>query len=160
VTVSRERGLRLIIAYKLAKAFVALALSAAIVILLLAHDTSVLGDLAVHVRHHVAGAWSVMLVRAIGTLSTRGHLWLIAGAVGLDGLFTAVEGWALYREKTWGPWLVLIATSMLLPFEVIAIVRFAHLGRVLVFIVNVVIVVYLVRRIRSSLARPSHVHAS
>jgi uncharacterized membrane protein (DUF2068 family) len=150
--VSRERGLRLIIAYKLVKAFVALVLSGALVVLLLAHDTSVLGHLAVQVRHHFAGAWSVMLARAIGALSTRGHLWLIAGAVALDALLTAVEGWGLYRDKTWGPWLVVLATSTLLPFEVIALVRHAHLGRGLLLTVNVAIVAYLIRRIRRSRA--------
>jgi len=39
-----------------------------------------------------------------------------------------------------------IATSSLLPFEVVAIVRHRRVGRMVLFIANVAIVVYLARR--------------
>jgi hypothetical protein len=38
-----------------------------------------------------------------------------------DGLFSLLEGWALFHGRWWGPWLVVIGTSALLPFEVVAL---------------------------------------
>ena len=56
------------------------------------------------------------------------------------------EGVGLYLRKSWSRWFTIGATSSLIPIEVYEIVREAHIVRVLVFLANVAIVIYLVRR--------------
>jgi uncharacterized membrane protein (DUF2068 family) len=143
-----DRGLRVIIAYKAVKAVTGAVLCAVLAANLLRGDVSTFDRFAFYVRHHFAGAWAGMLARAIGSLSTRGHLWLVDTALGFDAVLTGIEGVGLWRRKWWAPWLVVLATSTLLPFELVAIARYPHAGRVALFAVNVAIVIYLARRIR------------
>jgi uncharacterized membrane protein (DUF2068 family) len=74
----------------------------------------------------------------------------------LDGLLTLLEGWALYRGFPWAPWLVVIATGSLLPFEVAALARRLRVGRLLILLVNLAVVTYLgvraMRQIRAGRA--------
>jgi uncharacterized membrane protein (DUF2068 family) len=143
-----DRGLYAIILYKAVKACVGFVLCAVLAVALARGDVGSIERFAGYLRHHFTGAWSGVLARSIGTLSTRGHLWLVDAALGADALLTTVEALALRRRKWWAPWLVVVATSSLLPFELVAIVRQAHAGRIALFAINLAIVVYLVRRIR------------
>ncbi len=143
--VHRERGMVLIIAYKLIKGV--LWLTFALLLPILVHfglEGHVLG-LASHLQHH-AGAWSVALGRLVARAASRRGLIVIGVALVADGVTSLVEGWALVHGAWWGPWLVVVTTASLLPFEVIAVVRHVHVARSLVLLVNVVIVVYLARR--------------
>ena len=140
----RDTGLSLIIGYKLVKG--GLWLTLAVVILVLMHmglEDRLLG-LADELHHH-AHAWSLMFAQLIVRAATKRGLWTIVVALVADGIVTLIEGWALLRGRWWGPWLVVVATSTLLPFEVVALVRHLHLVRVAILAVNVAIVVYLAR---------------
>jgi uncharacterized membrane protein (DUF2068 family) len=137
---------RVIIAYKVLKGSVGLAMALALIVLLLAHATAPLESIGARVHQHFTGAWSVELAKALLSAAEPRHLWLVALALALDGSFTLLEGWALYHAHWWGPWLVVLATSSLLPFEIAALLRKVHVGRVIVFAVNVAIVLYLARR--------------
>ena len=55
------------------------------------------------------------------------------------------EGTGLYLRKRWARWFTIGATSSLIPIEVYEIIREPHVVRVLVFLANVAIVVYLAR---------------
>lgn len=142
----REAGIRLIIAYKVAKAAAWIVLAATLVVLISAGQGPHLHDVAAALRHHVAGVWSMRLADLVVSAAEPHHLWLIVGALLLDGLVSLLEGWALWRGHWWGPWLVVVATSALLPFEVDALVKHFHLGRVGILAVNLLVVVYLARR--------------
>ena len=61
-------------------------------------------------------------------------------------MLTLGEGWALHRRFRWAPWLVVVATGSLLPFEVVELVRRPHALRLAVFVVNLTIVCYLATR--------------
>jgi uncharacterized membrane protein (DUF2068 family) len=54
-----------------------------------------------------------------------------------------VEGFALRAGRWWAPWLVVIATGALLPWEVIAAVRKPGWLRIGILTVNVAVVAYL-----------------
>jgi uncharacterized membrane protein (DUF2068 family) len=142
--VRRERGLVLIIAYKLIKG--SLWLIFAVTLLVTMHMG--LGDrlqgLAEHLRLH-AHPWSLRLANLVVQASSRRALKTIVVALLGDGTLTLVEGWALVHGHWWGPWLVVVATGLLLPLEVVSFVRHPHVIRGLVFLVNVAIVVYLAR---------------
>jgi uncharacterized membrane protein (DUF2068 family) len=79
------------------------------------------------------------------SLTGKRLLWLVAALVG-DSLVSGVEGWALGRGYAWGAWLVVAATSTLLPVEVIEMSYRTSAGRVILFAVNLTIVLYLLRR--------------
>jgi uncharacterized membrane protein (DUF2068 family) len=63
-------------------------------------------------------------------------------------LFLA-EGTGLWLKKRWGEWLTVIITGSLVPVEVYEICRHPSVVRVAVLVVNVGIVGYLIRHIRS-----------
>ena len=137
----RAPTLRLIIAYKLARA--ALSLGAAVVLALLVSsgETEHLRELADTARQHLASRWSDLLASAL----TPHHLWLAAVALALDGALVLVEGWSLWRGYRWAPWLVVVSTAALLPFEVVGLWRHPHLGRAVLLLGNIAVALYLAR---------------
>jgi uncharacterized membrane protein (DUF2068 family) len=58
---------------------------------------------------------------------------------------TALEAWALRRGRPWGAWLVVGATSALLPFEIYEIWRVPRVSRIGLFALNLLICAYLAR---------------
>lgn len=139
-------GLRLIIAYKLTRAVASLFAAALLAAFTAADHATPLRAVAAQVRRHATSAWSIAVADVLVSAVAPQHLWLMAGALALDGTFTFVEGWALHRTWWWGPWLVVIATGGFLPFEAIAIVRHADAGRVLLLGLNLLVALYLARR--------------
>ncbi len=103
---------------------------------------------AAFLKHHVVGAWSLWLADKLMALNTRHRLWLVAVALGLDGILEIAEGWALLRRRWWGPWLIVAFTTALLPIELLEVARHLSIGRVLTILTNSVIVLYLVRLAR------------
>jgi len=77
---------------------------------------------------------------------TVGRVWWIVAALVGDAVVSAVEGWALGRGYSWAAWLVVAATSLLLPVEVIELSYRTTVGRVVLFFVNLGIVLYLLKR--------------
>jgi uncharacterized membrane protein (DUF2068 family) len=142
--VRRERGLVVIIAYKFVKGGLWLVFAAVILVMMhLGLGNRLLG-LAAHLRLH-AHPWSLRLAALLVRASTRRTLHTITVALLADGSLTLVEGWALVHGHWWGPWLVVVATSSLLPLEVLSLVHHPHYVRAVVLLVNVAIVVYLAR---------------
>jgi uncharacterized membrane protein (DUF2068 family) len=144
--VRRESGLVVIIAYKLAKGGLWLVFAAAIGVGMRMGLSDRLLGLADHLRHH-SRAWSLALADLVVRAASRGGLWAIIVALLADGTLSLVEGWALYHGHWWGPWLVVVATGALLPFEAVALVRKPHFVRVALLGVNLAIVAYLARRV-------------
>ena len=141
-----EIGLRLIIAYKLVKACGELLLAAVLGGLLLGGAADRVHALDAALRAHLTAAWSLELTDLLARVATPRNVALTAGALVLDGVLTLCEGWVLYRGLAWGPWLVVITTGSLLPFEVVELARRPRAGRLVILIVNVVIVCYLAAR--------------
>jgi uncharacterized membrane protein (DUF2068 family) len=73
---------------------------------------------------------------------------LSVGAFLYAGLF-ATEGIGLLLRKRWAEYFTIVTTSALLPLEVFELVRHFTITKLAVLFVNVLIVVYLVRRVRS-----------
>ncbi len=146
VSMKRAAGVRLIVLYKFGKAVLQVTIGAIFVAVVLSGGSERIHDFALGLRDHGVSAWSIRASSLLVTATTPGHLALTAVALGLDGVLSFIEGWSLWRGYTWGPWLVVIATGSLIPFELVEIARAAHFGRVLILFVNIAIVVYLVRR--------------
>lgn len=142
---ARPRGLVIIIAYKLGKGALWLTLAAVLTVLVRVGLGERLLGFAEHLRHH-AGAWSLQVAQLAVRASNRHVLWTMIVALLADGVASLLEGWALLYGHWWGPWLVVITTGSLLPFEIVALARKPHPLRVLLLAVNVVIVGYLAGR--------------
>ncbi|MBW8839282.1 MAG: DUF2127 domain-containing protein [Gemmatimonadetes bacterium] len=102
------------------------------------------------------------LVRTVVTFLT-GLSRAKIGALGLGALFYAAlfttEGIGLWRERRWAEYLTVIATGSLIPFEIWEIAHRPTPLRFATFIVNVVVVIYLVVRLRRPRASGAHVVA-
>jgi uncharacterized membrane protein (DUF2068 family) len=141
----RERALVVIITYKFVKGGLWLALALGMVIAMRLGLGEHLLGVADQLQHH-AHAWSLQLAKLLVRAATRRGLWIIVVALVADGISSLIEGWALFHGRWWGPWLVVATTASLLPFEVVALVRHPHVVRAVLFVLNIVIVVYLARK--------------
>jgi uncharacterized membrane protein (DUF2068 family) len=145
----RELGMRSIIAYKTAKAALQLVLALVLLALLPLGLPDWLAVWTVQLRHRFVQGFSVRLVNWLAWDTTPHRIDLTIGALGVDGVVTAVEAWALRRDFAWAPWLVAAVVATLLPFEAVDFYRHPHLARVALLAANVAVVVYLVRRARA-----------
>jgi uncharacterized membrane protein (DUF2068 family) len=141
----RPAGLETIIVYKLTKAVLQALVGIAAIALLVRGTEAGAATLAEFILEHFTGAWALHLVTMIVRAATRGHVKLLAFAMLADSLLSAVEGLALRAGRWWAPWLIVVATSALLPWEVWHLVRHPRWGRVAVLVINVAVVVYLLR---------------
>ena len=141
----RERGLVLIIAYKLTKGILWFVIASVLLVMMRMGLSAKLEDAAENLRQH-SQAWAIRLAELLTKASTPRGLVTIVVALFADGTLTLVEGWALIHGHWWGPWLVVVATGSLLPFEVVALARHPHVGRALILVVNLAIVAYLIRQ--------------
>jgi hypothetical protein len=146
--VTNPLGVRLIVAYKFAKAGLQAAAAVALwfavragFAIRLAHYAIAFGDHAVH-------PLAVRLARWLSVVVTPTHLEVLALLLGADSIISAVEGWALRRGQPWGRWLIVITTGALIPLEIYEVIRRARVGRIIVLIINVAIVLYLIGRLR------------
>jgi len=85
------------------------------------------------------------LVHSAGSLTITKETALALTAFGYAALMGA-EGVTLHLRKPWAPWFTIIATSLLIPFELYEIIREVHPIRVAVMIANFGIVAYLWQR--------------
>lgn len=61
------------------------------------------------------------------------------------GVLNFLEAWGLHKRRRWGEWLTVIATSLLIPFEIYEVVLKITPPRVFILVMNVVIVYYLAK---------------
>ncbi len=95
-------------------------------------------------HEHISAEWSQWLSTLLAGVEQPNHLRMAATALALDGIWTALEGLCLQRGWRWGPWLVVAATTALLPIEVAGILRHgAQVERLLIFAANLLVAVYL-----------------
>ena len=139
-------GLRLIVGYKVAKAILELFLGVVLLSFTTAGLTDHLRQLSLHIRHHAVEAWSIAFAERLVRASTERDLLVVGVATLLDGALSAAEGWALYYRYRWSRWFVVGATSILVPFEGLALAHHFSVPRLVLLVGNVSIVIYLVWR--------------
>jgi uncharacterized membrane protein (DUF2068 family) len=99
--------------------------------------------------------WVNRLVRDLH--KTRSSENVLFGVVSIAyGALEAVEAYGLWNRRRWGEWLTVLATSLLLIPEVWELSRSISLLKAGALVVNLLIVAYLLRRLRreSRQARP------
>jgi uncharacterized membrane protein (DUF2068 family) len=145
--VKRAIGLEAIIDYKLIKAVAEAALGIVLLVFLLRGAEAGAATLAQMVIDHSSRAWALQAATAIVLTGTTPHLKLATAGAFADAVLSAVEGLALRAGRWWAPWLVVIATGALLPWELIRALRRPGWLRVAVLVINAAVVVYLLRTV-------------
>ena len=146
----------MVIAFKLGKALLQVPAG-----LLLAYGATrsletKLAALAEALRRHAVHAWTERLAAGLSHAAGSPHdLRLLATALGVDGVVSFLEGWVLLRGYRWGPWVVVGATGVFIPYELVSLPRHLHLGRIAMFMLNTAVVIYLARRARQHATAPA-----
>jgi uncharacterized membrane protein (DUF2068 family) len=138
-------GVRAIIVYKLAKTLVALAVGT---VLLACHFAGVrerIHPLERFVRQHMASRWSLSAARILASDAAPERIRDAGLALVFDGALSSLEGRALYAGVAWGPWLVMLASGLPLPFELAWIVGRPRAGRIIAAAANLLVIVHLAR---------------
>lgn len=89
-----------------------------------------------------------LLARAAGLSATRLEL-VALGAFLYAALFTT-EGVGLWRGRRWAEYLTVVATGSFLPIEIFELVQRLTLTRVTALMLNLLVVAYLIYRLRRS----------
>jgi uncharacterized membrane protein (DUF2068 family) len=139
----RPAGLEAIIVYKLTKSIAQALLGIAGMWVLTHGAAAAVGTLAEFILEHFAGAWALRAATLLVRAATARHLEVLTIALLVDAVLSAAEGLALRAGRWWGPWLVVIATALLLPWELWHLMRHPAWGRVGIVAINLAVVAYL-----------------
>lgn len=144
----RDTGVWLVLGYKAAKAALWLVLATALGVAATTGRMEHFRDLAAALHEHVVSRWAIELAQvAIDALSPHGLRLVELGLAG-DAAISLLEAWALWRGERWGTWLVLGASALPLPLEVLGLSRHPSPLRGALLLANVAVVLYLARWLR------------
>ncbi|HTC73629.1 MAG TPA: DUF2127 domain-containing protein [Solirubrobacteraceae bacterium] len=99
--------------------------------------------------------WIQRIMNDVGRLHANQDLFFGGVAIAY-GVLEGAESYGLFRRRRWGEWLTVVATSLLFIPEVWELTKSATALKVGVLLVNVLVVAYLLWRLR----RPEVVHSS
>src|SRR5271168_4167813 len=85
---------------------------------------------------------------------TDARLWAAAKLAFAYSLLRFAEGYGLWKARTWAEWIAFLSGTLLLPLEVRELLRGVTFLRSAVFIVNLVIVGYMLYLLRSGRLSP------
>ena len=141
------RGLRLIAAFKLLKAFALIAVGVG-ALRLLHKDVAAVAEHWINVfRVDPHNHFIDLLLTKLSILDDRRLKELSVGTFVYAGIFL-VEGAGLALRKRWAEYFTIITTSSLLPIEIYELARRVSVGRSLALLINLAIVAYLVFELR------------
>lgn len=144
---TRHRALRVIAAYKLAKALGLVIVAIAAFDLVQSERVDALADWIMQLPVHQGHPYAVALIDRLLGLGPRKFLAIGAVACIYATLFV-IEGWGLWRERRWAEYLTVVVTSSLIPLEVWEIFHHFTWLKILALVLNLVIVGYLVYLLR------------
>ena len=141
------RGLRLIAAFKLLKAFALLALGIGALRLLHKDAATVVAHWIDIFRGDPHNHFIHLLLAKLSILDDRRLKELSVGTFVYSAIFFT-EGIGLALRKRWAEYFTIISTSSLLPVEVYELARHASIGKVFALLINLAVVAYLIFELR------------
>jgi uncharacterized membrane protein (DUF2068 family) len=146
----RDRILAMIAAFKFVKALTLIAIGVS-ALKLVGSDLLDQSNTVFDALGHSIDVFPVLkLLRDIGALAPNSLKLAGAGAFLYAALFLT-EGVGLWRQKRWAEYLTVIATASFIPFEVYELVLKRTWPRVGALVINVLVVWYLLYRLRNPL---------
>jgi uncharacterized membrane protein (DUF2068 family) len=140
-----DAGVSAIIVYKLVKAVAEAVLGVIAIYLVVRGAEAGAATLAEFLLEHVTRNWALAAATIIVQGGTSGHVKFVALVAFGDAVLSAVEGLALKAGRWWAPWLVVIATGSLLPWEAFELFIRPSWIRAVLLVINLAVVVYLLR---------------
>lgn len=141
------RGLRVIAAFKLLKAFALIGLGLG-ALKLLHKDVATLVEHWINVfRVDPHNHYIDLLLAKLAILDDRRLKELSVGTFVYASIFL-VEGVGLVLRKRWAEYFTIITTSSLLPIEIYELTRRVSIGRSFALLINVAVVAYLIFELR------------
>ena len=141
------RGLRLIAAFKLLKAFALIAVGVGALKLLHKDAAGVVEYWISMFRVDPHNHFIDLLLDKLAILDDRRLKELSAGTFVYAAVFF-VEGAGLALQKRWAEYFTIISTSSLLPLEIYELARRVSVGKSLALIINLAVVTYLIFELR------------
>ena len=135
--------MRVIIAYKAIRGALLIVASVVLAFALLWGEGEKLHALALSLRDYATHRLAIEAADLLLRVATPGHLVLTTLAIGLDGAVGIVEAWLLHRGRRWAIWLVVMASSALIPWELYELFAHFRFLRVVLLVVNILVVIYL-----------------
>jgi uncharacterized membrane protein (DUF2068 family) len=149
----RDIVIRLIALFKLVKAAMLIALGAGA--LSMRHDHSSIGTWIHALAADPHGTYVAELIARISSLDAHHLVEIGVGSLVYAGVFL-VEGAGLLLRKIWAEVLTVIITTSFIPLEVYELVKHESWAKAAVIVVNVLVVLYLLRRLRRQAHWPFH----
>jgi uncharacterized membrane protein (DUF2068 family) len=143
----RDVVLRLIAGFKLVKGLLLLVLGVATINLRHRDVTDVLGTWVDQLHLDPGGRFVEQAMVYAADLAPRRLVAIGIGMLAYAALLLT-EGFALWSRRRWAEYLTIVATGAFIPLELYEIARHPRFTRVDVLIVNLVIVWYLLARLR------------
>jgi uncharacterized membrane protein (DUF2068 family) len=141
------KGLRVIAAFKLLKAFALIVVGVG-ALKLLHKDVAALVEHWINVfRVDPHNHFIDVLLEKLAILDDRRLKELSVGTFVYAAIFL-VEGVGLALRKRWAEYFTIITTSSLLPIEIYELIRRVSIGRSLALVINLVVVAYLIYELR------------
>ena len=144
---TRTGWIRWIALFKLFKAFVLAAVMATSFTLIRHEPAQILTRWALSFHVDPENSYVHSLLSWLLRIDVK-QLELFAVGTGLYALMFAVEGVGLWLLKPWAEYLTILSTAVFLPLEGYEIIHRPSLTKCAVLVINVVIVAYLVERVR------------
>jgi uncharacterized membrane protein (DUF2068 family) len=149
-----DRLLPWIAAERTVRAIVLLAVGVALVSHPHANWASDIAHLAQHLGLDPKENWIQRIIDDVSKI--HAHQDLVFGAAALAyGVLEGAEAYGLFKRRRWGEWLTVVATSLLFIPEIWELTKSATLLKVGAVVVNVLVVLYLLRRLKPRPSRPS-----
>ena len=158
VIVLRSPGwLRLIAAFKLVKAVLCIAVALG-ALQMLRPELAVRAQQTMEaVAMHIDRRWAGHLIDWMSRQPLN-RFQVIAIVAFLYAALFLTEGAGLWKEKRWAEYLTVIATISFVPFEIYEIIHRQSAPRIAALVLNLVVVAYLIYRLRHSDARSVAAH--
>jgi uncharacterized membrane protein (DUF2068 family) len=139
-------GERLIVLYKLGRALISLAGAVTLGVLFATHRLMAMHLVAYRLIVHHTSVLAIKLAHLLLSAVEPKHVVIALAALAFDSVVLSFEGWSLLHRKPWGKWVVVVATGVPVPLELLALVKHLSVFRLLVLVLNLAIVAYLLAR--------------
>jgi uncharacterized membrane protein (DUF2068 family) len=140
--VAQRDVLRAVASFELIKGIFALFVGV-VALLLLHKDTWVMAESLLALLHVSTDRRSAQLFLAFADDLTDARLWMAGILAFVYSAMRFAEGYGLWNERTWAEWLAFASGALLLPLEIRALMRGVTVLRLVFFVTNVGVVIYM-----------------
>lgn len=139
----RLSGLRVVAIIEAAKSILILVVGFGL-LSLVHHDAARAAEYLIrHVHLNPASKYPHIFIEAARQV-TDANLWMLAAMAMSDSIIRGIEAFGLWRGYEWGKWLGVVTAAIYLPFEIYELALHATWLKAAAFLINILIVVYLV----------------